>query len=501
MFEGLRESIFEWEDIEKKLLLAIFYGKLMWSNNSGNYFDNEIEEHIFNCLNKEIGKIHSLNLNQQEFAVTLIVSELYPLGGHTRIVVDWLRLMSPFYRHRLIVTRAIPEAIESEIKSFGVDVFRCRFSGKKKIEEIVSYGRGSNFIVLHIHPDDIVAAVASRIFSKLGKKIVFYNHADHAFSFGIGSADIVCEISKFGMELNKKSKRVKGEHCWLGIPVKGENDREASSFRKKFFLLKEKPEKILLSCGNPWKYRPFGQISFDNFLDALLSRRSDIKVVMVGPTGKEGWWHKTKAKWKHKVDFKGFLPYNEYYDLLKKADVYVDSFPVTGGTAFSEALLHSVPGVGLKLGVEGYSCADFLRVRDIGSAIERVEAILNSEERIFNLMNDTFAKLEKFNSIEAFKNRLFKLYSMDLGNLKNIPCAGEICWNFFDLFISQNKKIEFPLPVSLSRLNFWYRLKTFKKFWPVRKNISTRSIVKFIIVVFLGEKYKWLARLKKILTV
>ena len=45
---------------------------------------------------------------------------------------------------------------------------------------------------------------------------------------------------------------------------------------------------------------------------------------------------------------------------MGKADVYVDSFPITGGTAFPEALLNGKLVAALKNPFQGYSPVDEL---------------------------------------------------------------------------------------------------------------------------------------------
>jgi len=446
IIKSIKDLIFQSKDIKNIISLAEFFGILNVQNFAGIYFDDEIENYIFEIIKKKINNRNFYNKNSN--TITFLATELYEYGGHTLALLSWIKFSKNFKNKKLIITKAIPANVENILKISGVYIYKCKYHYLEKIKEIINEALGSKYIVLFTHPHDIISIMAAKFLSELGHMILFYNHADHTFSYGITSSDIVCEISEFGFELNKNKNRKGKKHIYLGIPVPTEKEIDVDVLIKKYNSIKDKKEKIILSCGSFWKYEPYNDISFDSFIDKLLSNRKerDIRFVIVGSTGKEGFWRNVKAKWKKYVTFFGFLPYNNHRKLLDKADIYIDSFPVPGGTAFPEALLRGIPCLGLKTYLRGYHCAENLHFKDINTLVDKVCLLLKGEQNLLDLIVEAFLKTKEINSELAFKDRLEKLYSNQIKTYIH-PCSksnGRIDTSWFEKFWEANKNIFIP---------------------------------------------------------
>jgi hypothetical protein len=62
---------------------------------------------------------------------------------------------------------------------------------------------------------------------------------------------------------------------------------------------------------------------------------------------------------------------------MQICSAYVDSFPMTGGTAFQEAFMLGAPSFGLQIGGGGYGLVDVLRSATIDDLVVKISAIVD----------------------------------------------------------------------------------------------------------------------------
>jgi glycosyltransferase involved in cell wall biosynthesis len=399
----IRSRLIAEKNINHQLSIAQFYGDIRWANFDGIYHDNDIEDIV------ELRVLQSKRLKLPHFSIkeartVLIASDLYAVGGHSRVVLNWMKAFEEEGGHELLITRRATTTIRASLRDQNIPYHLCSNEGIDLVNEILAYCANMERIVLHTHPDDIITAIAARILTKSGKQIIFYNHADHVFSYGISSAQLVCEVSSYGIELNRRTQRIK-QSCYLGIPI------SCRGYKSHLEIQTEKKiNQTVISCGEPYKYAP-GGFFFGDFIDALLEQRNDVTVQLVGPTGNEPWWATIRGRWGAQVQFLGKLSHSKYLDTMQKADVYVDSFPITGGTAFPEALLNGKLVAGLVNPIQGYSPVDELRVGDVRSLAEQVIALLKHDPISIRRIEEVRAKANAIHSITNFRERVKKAYA------------------------------------------------------------------------------------------
>lgn len=406
---ALRATLMAEQDPDVLLSVAKLYCGFCWANHDGVYFDEDVEAYLTEKLAPCFAQELSACQKQDGDDVVLIASALFDAFGHSAVVDKWLRIMGGKCPHKLIVTRSIAEKISGKIKSYNVPVYRCTSRGIAGIKEILRAADSAKLIVLHTHPDDIGAVIAARLLKSIGITTVFYNHADHVFSYGISGADIVCEISLYGLKISKCSQRVSGKSILLGIPLTqtAYNSKEHEPATTTTGRLK-----TVLSCGSGYKYKPGGGHNFADLVNRVLEERKDVQIVLVGPSGKEKWWSDPISRWGARLRFTGILPADDYAGLLKTADVYVDSFPLCGGTSFPEALLAGVPTTGLNVPIQGYTFADELRVDTIDALLERVCRLLDEDAAALKDTEHVRAKVASYQVETAFASKLECLYSL-----------------------------------------------------------------------------------------
>lgn len=412
--DTLRLSILQSDNIEKAIKYAAAYGEIRAYNHDGVYADEAVELHI-QALAMAQGLIDTqVVANARADGVMVIATDVYDYGGHTKVLLTWLRLMKQSLPHKLLITRSLTERTEKSISEIGVNLTLLSEVGLTGILAILQAAQGFNRIVMMINPQDIVAAIAARILAASGYEIIFYNHADHLFTYGIGAAHSVCEISAYGEVINERSQRVKGISCRLGVPLKQtvvapvEPHTEPTTQKCK----------VIFSAGTSYKYKPDHPFIFADALDSLLARRSDIRVVLVGPTGQEPWWQGRRARWGERVKFCGTLQQAEYLQLLQSADVYVDSYPVTGGTAFPEALLAGKACTGLITPVQGYTLADQLKVESSELLVVQIEKLLDRDELTLQQIEQVRQQVAVEQNEATFQSRITSVYAGQAADLK-----------------------------------------------------------------------------------
>ena len=404
LIDWARSRVIAEKNVDHLLAMAEFYGSLRWGNFNGIYEDSDLQ----GIVQKKVLQsrhLHLPDLTRKQGGTVLIASSLYKSGGHSRVVLNWLKAFKEDAQHRLLITRHVASDYRDDLDKHGIIYQLCASRGIELINEILAYCAAADRIVLLIHPSDIITTTAGTILAASGKPIIFYNHADHVFSFGISSATVVCEVSSYGIELNKRTHRVK-EYSYLGIPIDFLGTTAASNIPTS-----KKQSQTVLSGGDSYKYAP-GKTCFSNLVDNVLDKRDDITFLLVGPTGKEPWWTAVRERWGNRIQFMGgMLTYGQYLDTLASSDVYVDSFPITGGTAFPEALLSGKLVTGLSNPIQGYSPADALRVADVQELSEEIIRLLDRDPASMSKVEQARECAMAIHSLASFRERVKNIYA------------------------------------------------------------------------------------------
>jgi len=217
------------------------------------------------------------------------------------------------------------------------------------------------------------AALAARVLRDEGHHVVFVNHADHVFGFGHGAADVVAEVSGFGWKLTAERRTARAQH-FLGIPVPPPPAPVPADETQRAIVTGP-----VLSIGAGRKYRPDNEVSFPAFLMALMVR-TDRPVELVGPNSKEPWWQPVKARFGSRLRLRGRLSFEQTRERLASAACYVDSFPVTGGTALTQGLMAGKAVFAPPFSAGGYSLADVLRSASVAAMTDEIIKFLETGE-------------------------------------------------------------------------------------------------------------------------
>ncbi len=391
LIADLESRILSEEDLCTALDIARHYGSLLWFADIGIYdapiIENNLIERCFQFL-----KLCKFDRLYSCVSVVHLISEPLLTGGHTRLMEKLAGMHEDPVD--LIISRCASTRAEERVEGF--------FSRTSKVSsdrplnvviELVKLLCSYEKVVLHVHPDDICAVVACGVARRLFDiKIYFVNHADHVFSYGTSVADYYFELSSYGRRLDLR-KTIPGKKSFLGIPVKQMEAPEALDFTP------TKNQKLLfVSAGSDVKYKPNKGINIFALVSGILDEYKSSTFLVIGSELKKSiWWWPLKLKYPRRLEIRSHLEFDEYAETVARADYYVDSHPIPGGTAFAEQYLSGRRCVGLVSSIQGYSPADKLKRGSVD------EVLLGIGDYRFSKI--IFDEIVAVNGVENVKSR------------------------------------------------------------------------------------------------
>ncbi|SEK62577.1 hypothetical protein SAMN05421666_0711 [Roseovarius nanhaiticus] len=385
------------------LVCASLLGRLHWDNISGLFGDDELETRLFDRWKSELPVLSSRTTSgSKPRKWVFVLSRASAAGGHSRLMKQLSSGLARYdieqsfvvtHRATFGVLNSFPDRLQNGVVLKG--------PLENRLRSLYTTLLNADVILLLNNPDDIGAALAARALRKMNKCVLFVNHADHVFSFGPGAADTVLEICATGWNTTAE-RRLPNSQSFMGIPLV-EADSETVPIRCN-------TSGPILSIGGPGKYKPTANLNFASFLERILSLVPN-DVVLIGPSKKEDWWADLSRKYSGRVHLMGIQPPETVNSEFKRASCYIDSFPMDGGTVFSEAIMNGLPAFGLnRKAALGISPADALRCDGVDQLVVNISHYLNTGERPAGLDIVQNQIREEFSN-KAVADRLFEAAS------------------------------------------------------------------------------------------
>ena len=467
---AFRKLIFKEDCLKGKSTLAEAYGSIMMLNHLGVYQDDEVEKDLVDRLRSNF-EDHQDIADAGQSEICYVVTELLNTGGHSKLLMSYARVLG---KGDLFVLRKFEPGSLRDPDLFD-SVVHENVEARDLVVRLSKYRK----VVLLVHPNDIIAISASAVAKILfGTQIIFVNHADHLFCYGLNIADLVCEVSFFGLELNQTFRKTNS--VYVGIPVDLENLD---------FLLRPVGVKNyhFLSVGANIKYEPYASHSFPAMVDFIMKNNNNVRFTLVGPQFFDFWWMKLRFKYPRRLNLRKRVPYNLYKDLFLDADLYIDSFPMTGGTALPEARSFGVPVTGLLTGCSGYSPTDHLKSDSLSSLCESLSGFLGGSGALHEANNSTtfLHEMMEFHSFKCFELRL---QNMNLVEDVQIPdFSKSVNIDYFEKLWKKKSRFDFNIKnifqaLILPNLCFTERSRIYFSFF-----VNTNSMRGKIKVILLGK--------------
>lgn len=383
---------------EETLCLGTWLARFLWENCCGIYRLDELETAVL----RKLPALRTPSVTRRG-AELHVASAIFRTGGHTSLMRTLVHaapvqaevlLIRPTDSHEAASILGLPhERIHLLASSSDLSATLANL-----LAHLGAYDR----IVLHIHPDDLLTAIAARLARQCRPQlnIAFMNHADHAFSVGIGAATKVFEISGYGWQL-REARGIANCATFVGIPIALPDTWPPSNHS----------ERYAFTGGTAFKYKPFNGKALPPILARLLASEPDLQLRVVGPRSKDTWWW--ALRWRHgkRVRMLKSLPKPSYLQMLQHCAFYIDSYPWPGGTAFPEALMRGGLVVGLRGGAYGYSLADALRCESADDFLETCRRLLSRDAAALARQAEVRRQCGEFHAATATRLRMDEAFA------------------------------------------------------------------------------------------
>lgn len=408
--QGLMALLAAVPDAKQKSYLALWLARFYNRNFVPIFIGDRIEE----CIGQQVFTECALVAADCEPGIEYLIlaTSLYKDGGHSRMVEATVDSFAECKDLALTKVATSDAAVVAAVKKkIALSLFDESADPVGKIVAIYRKLLQYRKVILYTNPEDIESAVAIWIDKKLNpgaRKYFFVNHADHLFSYARGLSDAILEVSEYGWSLNARLG-LSGKQSFLGIPIR------AAEVNDKQVDVKNSSSKIILSGGAAYKFKNIDGNTLWPYIDSVLVNNRDCKFYLVGPSYTTALWVLwLKLKYRGRFFCFKTMHYAEYKNLLKSVAVYVDSFPLTGGTAFTEALLSGLNVLGVEGGFSGYGYADNLRVNTVAAFNQEIEDLLAAKADAIKRQQRVRGQAFQFHSLTAFAARLKGIASDDV---------------------------------------------------------------------------------------
>jgi hypothetical protein len=271
-----------------------------------------------------------------------VATELYQVGGHTRMIRNWIDGDSAV-QSSLVVTGSHPIPLEMDALVATTGGTFARLSGPplECAASLRAMAAKYALVVLGIHAYDVVACLAFGQGYE-GPPVILVNHVDHLFWLAPSRTSLVASVRRSGHALTVASRGVPPGRCAvLPIPVappKLSFERDA----KRAMLGLGSAAVLCLTMADSYKYRETAWR--DDLFEALtssLAKEPLLHLCAVGPTDADPPWDRLKTLYPERVVVLGRVP--DPTSLLEAADLYLDSYPFPSVTSAVEAAFVGKP--------------------------------------------------------------------------------------------------------------------------------------------------------------
>jgi hypothetical protein len=201
-----------------------------------------------------------------------------------------------------------------------------------------------DFVVLHIHPYDVVPTLAFAHCDST-PPVILENHADHCFWLGLSVANLLTDHRESAQRITAERRGVPPSHMgWLPLPIEV---LQAGPSRAEARQALGIPDDMVLgvSIANAFKSQPLRGPGLAEALIPVAAQHPNFTAMVVGPSPKDSRWQAAQRETGNRVRALGVV--TDPQNLVRAADIYLDSSPVGSGTSILEAALASLPPVSL----------------------------------------------------------------------------------------------------------------------------------------------------------
>lgn len=305
-------------------------------HSTGYYSSNAIEEAL-----QKVARRHTVPLANEyrKDSVLHVMTQYLPVGGHTRVVERWIGRAPKNECHTVAVLTPPdfppPKALIENIGLHGGEI--VLFEEDSVVDKALKLRKlASTFdrVVLHVNCEDIIPILAFGT-EEFKRPVLLFNHADHIFGLGVSIADTFIDMRTRGMDLSRRYRGV-AEPSLMSLPYDdkaAEDIPDDSKVSARSSLGLPEDKKIVVSAASAYKYRPFLEWNFVDFMEEILSERDDVEFFIIGPKTIKG-----RFNYRNRAHVVGMVPPEKLLRYYKACDLAIDSFPFGSGLSLQDAI-------------------------------------------------------------------------------------------------------------------------------------------------------------------
>jgi hypothetical protein len=452
-------AVFKERDNDLKTQLLSTLCTINWKLHFGNFYCNRIESELL-----KIGRLNTVKSEKEinNGKVLHVASELYQIGGHTRLFESYLDIFDGFVNH-LFLSRQSNQQLPSRIRqnkkiaNIFVSQNESHLSRAKSLAEIWN---NYDFVVLYIHPDDVIPIISFGM--NPNDKLFYVNHADHCFWVGKNIINTCINTRPIGNEICKQYRGISKNKI---IPL-----IRTEHFQKKKCGLED--NKVAFgSMTSLYKILPKGKKNFLTDIYELLDIHKDAIFHLIGISENDIVHFGYKSNLNNRLKLYGVI--EQPQEILLKIDIYLEGYPYNSMTAMYDAiyagacpvLMYEIDDINSYMENELSFQGILSHSKDKKEYLIHIEKLVGSVHERNTIRGKLFERLMKFNSIEYARNIFFStIESTDFVQYNSIDIS-ELSKQTYEFDVNQfRQKGSFSLMnfVDLdlfNKLNFTLKLK------------------------------------------
>jgi glycosyltransferase involved in cell wall biosynthesis len=336
-------DLFEQGELELAAAWAQIAAFLGWARPGTQLVAPELEAMLVEIGRRVVAEPAARMPSPQPRTVLHVMTEAYATGGHTRVVERWVArdprtATVVLTDHRDPLPPNMVERLERSDARLIPALAADDLLGRAR--ELRALAGEHDLVVVHAHMHDVVPTLAFA--EPTGRPpVVFFDHAAHQLWLGTATADVIGSMREVEDRIVVERRgfpaarlaRLPIPHAPRALPDRGES-------RARIGLSPDQP--LILAVASAWKVRPVLEPSFAAICDEVLRASPDATLYVVGPPADEQW-RAVVARHRGRIALPGVVA--DLLPLLAAADVYLDTWPASGGTTIVDVAAAGLPVV------------------------------------------------------------------------------------------------------------------------------------------------------------
>ena len=262
--------------------LALLYSKKYIGLLASNRLENLLKDIGRFCVGSE-GAVQNSPVKNNPLKVLHLATEFYDVGGHTRVVQDWIK-DDLENQHEILLTDQ-KKAFNLKMKASIHFLNGKNYIHKaKKIRKFV-FNNQFDKVIIHQHMHDVLPTLALWNFkeNEYGIDTIFYVHSDFRFSLG----NIVAKKRiNYTKKHSKQSTRfrvdgVKDFHLPFALNSSMSESEKKIDHLKDVYNVKSY-DKIFMVIGSSYKLKPYNNVNLLKEWNSFLKINNNMTLMVVG---------------------------------------------------------------------------------------------------------------------------------------------------------------------------------------------------------------------------